>query len=124
MTDETHSQEAMGDSEHIQNVLLSLFVAWAKNKLTPVQLMLEQPNLNWSPEKIQGAAQTVYELCGSFCYNKDYEHYFFHLISIIEKLPNLTPEEGALGLKDLEAIGTLFSVETPETAKARRKEVS
>jgi hypothetical protein len=112
MTVKDDIQNGRDHTRKLDEVLKPLFMAWIKNKLVPIHLMLQKPELPRAPERIQTAIRTIYELCGHFCYDDDYEHYFFHLISLFEKFHDLTKKEVEQGFEDLKAILQLFCADS------------
>ena len=114
MNVKTEFRSNSGNDKKLNQVLKPLFIAWVRNKLVPIHFMFQKPEIQRSPERIQAVIKTIYELCGHFCYDEDYQHYFFHLISLLEKFPNLTKKELGQGFEDVRAILKLFSVELEE----------
>lgn len=104
-------QTEVGNGDPMTKLLKPLFAAWVKNKLVPIHFMLQKPEIDRPRARIEAAISAVHELCGHFCYDDDYEHYFFHLISVLEKLPHVTKRDCQRGIEDLEAILRLFGIQ-------------
>lgn len=114
------TQDQFDKDSQFSAILAPLFIAWTKNKLTPIHFILQKPELVRSKEKIEAAVRTVYELCGHYCFDDDYEHCFFHLISLLEKWPNISKQECQRGVEDLKGILRLFHVQWNEQGESRR----
>jgi hypothetical protein len=106
-----YQEEAAGEGHVLDRLLKQLFIAWVRNKVVPISFMLQAPKINRPAERIRQAIRTVYELGGHFCYDDDYDPYFFHLISVLERLPNVTLQESRQGMKDLTMILKLFQAD-------------